>query len=692
MKSCIVTFVLLLSINIYSIDFWQQTNGPYGSTVMCMEYSPSGSIFCGTFTGGGIYKSTNNGAEWFKVLGDNRNSWAWVITTDKFGNLYAGCSGHGIIKSTDDGITWLQLSSTITPQAIAVNSNGDIFAGLSAGHVFRSTNNGINWVSVNFGANGVRKILIKPNGYVFAAFPPYVNLSTDNGTTWNRITPMGMAGANDMSLDSSGNVLICNSNGIFKTSNDGVNWQQICSEGSLLSIAVAGDGAIYAGNDFGTIIKSTDNGLSWLKLFSNISIGGNSGVMDILIKPDEKLFAGYYYLGVFGSFDNGLTWNKINNRLSNQRISVVKSSGSGRIYAGSFNDGLYYTTNNGDNWINAGFENKYPLQIGFNGDQNIFVYTPNLQGGLYRSTNGGATWEDNNNNGIPQGNVYQFLNINNSFFAASQSGIYKTTNNGINWVLKNINASRFRNIKENSDHIIFASTESRLYRSSDMGESWQALDSLGYFIQGYCVYNNNVYCISSSRLYRSTNLGINWVIADSTANFSNLTCNNLGVLFVSDWDGIYRSMDFGSNWEQINTGLLFTDITSLNFDEQGFLYAGTWGAGVFRSTLSTVNITTTGNQSLPDKFSISQNYPNPFNPVTNIKFEIPKTGFVKITVFDMLGKVVTTLVNQQLQPGSYNVYWDASNYPSGVYFYKIEVKNTDKIGVFSDSRKMVLIK
>jgi hypothetical protein len=89
---------------------------------------------------------------------------------------------------------------------------------------------------------------------------------------------------------------------------------------------------------------------------------------------------------------------------------------------------------------------------------------------------------------------------------------------------------------------------------------------------------------------------------------------------------------------------------------------------------------------IPSAYSLSQNYPNPFNPATNIKFAIPKNEFVKITVFDMLGKEIETLVNEQLQPGTYETNWNASNYPSGVYFYKLSA------GDFSETKKMLLLK
>ncbi len=91
---------------------------------------------------------------------------------------------------------------------------------------------------------------------------------------------------------------------------------------------------------------------------------------------------------------------------------------------------------------------------------------------------------------------------------------------------------------------------------------------------------------------------------------------------------------------------------------------------------------------LPAQYSLSQNYPNPFNPVTKIKFDISGSSETQtlLSVYDVLGREVTVLVNQQLQPGTYEADWDASAYPSGVYFYKLE------IGSFTDTKKMVLLK
>ncbi len=95
---------------------------------------------------------------------------------------------------------------------------------------------------------------------------------------------------------------------------------------------------------------------------------------------------------------------------------------------------------------------------------------------------------------------------------------------------------------------------------------------------------------------------------------------------------------------------------------------------------------------IPKQFSLSQNYPNPFNPTTKIQFSIsPSKGMdVKLIIYDVLGREVATLVNQQLKPGSYEVEWDGSNYPSGVYFYKLLVENAST--PFSITKRMVLLK
>jgi hypothetical protein len=98
-----------------------------------------------------------------------------------------------------------------------------------------------------------------------------------------------------------------------------------------------------------------------------------------------------------------------------------------------------------------------------------------------------------------------------------------------------------------------------------------------------------------------------------------------------------------------------------------------------------IGITQTGTE-IPKEYSLIQNYPNPFNPTTNIKFALPKSGLVKLVIYDILGNEVKTIVNEFKNAGSYTVDFDASSLSSGVYMYKITSGN------FIDTKKMMLIK
>jgi hypothetical protein len=90
--------------------------------------------------------------------------------------------------------------------------------------------------------------------------------------------------------------------------------------------------------------------------------------------------------------------------------------------------------------------------------------------------------------------------------------------------------------------------------------------------------------------------------------------------------------------------------------------------------------------TIPKSYRLHQNYPNPFNPTTKIKFEIPKSSFVKLIVYDILGREVTKLVNEKLTTGIYETEWDGNTLASGIYFYKLVAND------YSETKKMLMIK
>ena len=118
-----------------------------------------------------------------------------------------------------------------------------------------------------------------------------------------------------------------------------------------------------------------------------------------------------------------------------------------------------------------------------------------------------------------------------------------------------------------------------------------------------------------------------------------------------------------------------------------FVYAGQ-GVNVVNNGIIIrypVGVNTNNNQ-IPGAYKLEQNYPNPFNPVTTINYGLPKGSNVKLTIYDILGREVEVLVNEFRAPGNYSVNFDATNYASGVYLYKLETNG------FTDTKKMQLIK
>jgi Secretion system C-terminal sorting domain len=127
--------------------------------------------------------------------------------------------------------------------------------------------------------------------------------------------------------------------------------------------------------------------------------------------------------------------------------------------------------------------------------------------------------------------------------------------------------------------------------------------------------------------------------------------------------------------------ILWTDWRNYsNNNSGGDLYVQLVSGG---GSLSSVRTSSSQN---PVAYALSQNYPNPFNPATMIQFSVAHAGVVTLKVYDMLGREVATLVNQQLAPSTYSVTWNASNFASGVYFYRLQAGN------FVEIKKLMLMK
>ena len=309
-----------------------------------------------------------------------------------------------------------------------------------------------------------------------------------------------------------------------------------------------------------------------------------------------------------------------------------------------------------------------------------------VESGIYSSTNDGVFWM---NMSFPQYNINCFEMLGNNVFAGTNShGLFLSTDMGFSWQFIGFdNESVYKLLVK--DNILFASTSQGLFSTTNNGINWNLLDQ--NFFPYTLTINNNVIYAGLFGVRKSTNNGVSWSTAGLNGQFiGSLISIDSFVIAGTLEIGVQITSNKGSNWTDISQGLIDKHIKSLAIKDD-FIYAGTAGSSIWERPLNQIIGIKQQTSEIPNWFSLSQNYPNPFNPVTKIKFDIPSNVKsekldVKLIIFDVLGKEVTTLVNEQLNPGTYEVIWDASSYPSGVYFYKLITQG------YSETKKMVLVK
>ncbi len=408
----------------------------------------------------------------------------------------------------------------------------------------------------------------------------------------------------------------------------------------------------------------------WVQMSNGI---GNKFVYS-LDASSTNIFAGTDSYGVYLSTNNGASWTQTG--LDGKSILSLVISGNTSdkseqvIFAGTLYNGVFLSTNNGTNWTQTTLNNKnvYSLaSIWNNFDKSEQVIFAGTDYGLYRSTDYGTSW-------IHTGffnHVYSFaISMNNSdksgqiiFAGTNNNGVFLSTNNGLTWIPTSLNNKSVYSLaisgnnSDKSGQIIFAGTDNNgVYFSTNNGQNWT-----------------------------QTTLNNKWIY--SLAIIGTYTNNPVQVIFAGTrYYGVYTSTDNGQSWMQWNQGFPYSIPSVYSLLIMGnYIFAGT-STSVWKRPLSDIigikNIST----KVPSDFALQQNYPNPFNPVTKINFSIPKAEYVKLTIYDALGREIETLVSENLTPGTYQAEWNGSNYASGVYFYRFQA------GIYSETKSMMLVK
>ena len=384
---------------------------------------------------------------------------------------------------------------------------------------------------------------------------------------------------------------------------------------------------------------------------------------------------------------------------SNWLVNDIVVTGN-YIFTGTESGFIYRSTNNGNSWDTVFNTNGLRIwNFAISGNY-IFAgcdaHTNPMWANIFRSTDNGTSW-NLSSSGIPGGDISVKVYGNNLYAVANRTGIYLSTNNGSSWSTVWFSSLQLHlfDLAISGPNMLVGGYQ--LYLSSNNGVSWDTIKTGGLpsnlnSINCLEINGNNVYLGAyPGGLYKSTNNGYNWnnILSIPDVETISFYGNNI---FAGGY-GFYISSNSGVNWISKFDGLSNDSLIWTFANNNSYAFIGVRGydtafrpSGIWRRPFSEVigiqNIST----EIPSAFSLSQNYPNPFNPTTNIRFDLLKSGIVKLVVFDALGREVATLVNESLSPGTYEVTFDASKLNSGVYFYKITS------GDFSDVKKMLLIK
>ena len=388
--------------------------------------------------------------------------------------------------------------------------------------------------------------------------------------------------------------------------------------------------ATNQGNDTLFVLKTTNSGDTWTIHYRKSQTGGGfPGYTRIYFLNQNTGFASSV-TGFDKTTNGGTNWMPLLTGETIQDVSVLSTDTIWLASGNPLTGGVFRTTNGGGSWqpqLNIGSQNPEKIYM-FNARIGFISKNMGSSGYVRKTTDGGATWSL-----IVTNDYYIKIYFADSLtgWKSSAFGFKKTTDGGISWVAKNLPSGGF--IQTNPGLSFSNVNKDTLWSSG-----------------GYLLYPNNTI---HGFLNRSTDGGETW--------YYQIPDTSLGYI-----GGFVTFVNKNHGWS-INTNM---GIHTTNGGDTGWI----------------VGITQTSS-FVPLEYKLYQNYPNPFNPTTNIKYQIANNNSnVSLEVFDVTGREITVLVNQSLKPGSYYVDWDATNYPSGVYFYKLSA------GKFSETKKMMLVK
>jgi len=417
----------------------------------------------------------------------------------------------------------------------------------------------------------------------------------------------------------------------------------------------------------GLVLNSNAQKTRWLKVESPVS----AHLRNLAYADSLTVWAAGAAGTIIKTTNGGLNWEIQNSNVTSFIMDIFflnKNLGWAVTIKDvpPFNTQILKTSDGGENWI---IEN-YP-------DGNAFMTTiyfldslTGFMGGTYiaKTSNGGITWARMNVDSTLVSNypVYKFNFYNKSLGYATggfidQAGvIWRTSDGGENRTSHGLSPDEIFDIhiKDSLNAIALSGDPEGFYSTglittTDAGLTWE-YEELPVYLLSLALDFRTVsegWSASGYRFLKTTDGGINWFIEDVPENVT---------VYDLEFTDRYHGYAVG---ESGNILVYIPDPLNINEEE-----------------------------AVPDDFLLYQNYPNPFNPSTEIKFYLPYDSYVSLSIYNSLGEKISQLINNELKSGEYRISFSENDLSSGVYFYMLRAESNNSKNLFSDTKKMILIR
>jgi photosystem II stability/assembly factor-like uncharacterized protein len=683
------------------------------------EANSSGDSYAGT----GIYRSTDGGESWqFIGLPESRHIGRIAIDPDNpqrifvaaMGTLFGTNHDRGVYRSTDGGDTWEQVHYMTDSTGcidVAVNpTDGNIVyaamwerirnpvyrrVGGMTSSIWRSTDGGDNWSQLTNGLppddpdNGRIGLGISPTDpdIVYAVYYDHPgNLmgiwrTTDGGDSWeSRLVspnPSEFAGFGWYF----GNIWVhpTNSNTVYlgdmehwRSTDGGAHWSSILHQQHVDMHAMwqnpNNPNYIVTGND-GGVFTSINGGTSWTKRY-DLHITQFYAITIDQLMP-QRLYGGTQDNSTPRTLTGGIDdWDVL--FYGDGFYANVDWTNSNIIYAESQYGYLGKSTNLGEDWdfITYGISSSErtnwntPVIISPH-DHNVLFYGAER---VYRTTNGGGFWNPispNLTGGAGGGNLIYGtvttisqspLDADVIWAGTDDSRVWVTTNGGGFWTMV----------------------------SSDLPNRWCTRVTADVFDSATAYVTFSGYQVDEllPHIFKTTNYGASW--SDISGNLVDIPVNDIlpdpeqpERLFIGTDFGMYYTEDGGTTWQAMGEGHPICPVFDIDLSNSARkLVSGTHGRSMYSFDLSQLGVPITESRTSKPDYRLHQNYPNPFNSTTVIPFDIRQPGHVTLKIYDVNGRLVTTLIDRQMQAGSHSATFNAEGLASGTYFAALSAANS----------------